>query len=104
MSGGTDDQEPVDLAPLTTDQLAGLACINCNRSGGTMRAIATAGNTWSPQVVAHVDPAVCVRHVARYVVGLHLRVLSVFEDATATLGGTSDIGGEPLGGLDHHDG
>lgn len=67
MIGG--DQEPIDLSPLTTDQLAGLACINCNRSGGTTRTIPTPGNAWSTHVVAHV------RYIARYIAGLHASLL-----------------------------
>jgi hypothetical protein len=90
----TGDQEPVDLAPLTTDQLTGLSCINCNRSGGATRTIPTPGNAWSTHVVAHVEPEVCVRYIARYIAGLHVSLLEASAAAATALDRVTDPAGD----------
>ena len=86
MSGDEHDQvDAVDLTALTDDQREGLACINCGRSGGPMRPILTPGNPQSTIVSVHVDSGVCLRHVARYVEGLHMRMTGIAEHAVDAL-------------------
>ena len=88
------DQESVDLVPLTTDQLAALSCINRNRSGGATRAIPTPGNAWSTHVVAHVEPELCVRYIARYIAGLHVSLLEASSAAATALSRVNDPAGD----------
>jgi hypothetical protein len=88
------DLEPeVDLAALNDDQRAGLACINCAGSDGTMRAILTPDNPQSTIVFVHVDTGTCVRHVARYVGDLYLRLADIAEYAVDALRDAADPNG-----------
>jgi hypothetical protein len=82
MNGGQHNQEPeVDLAALNDDQREGLACINCGSPGGPMRPIPTPDNPQSTMVFSHANSDVCIRNVARYVAGLHVRLADIAEYA-----------------------
>jgi hypothetical protein len=47
-----------------------------------MRPILTPDNPQSTMVFVHVDPGTCVRHVARYIGDLHLRLPDITEHAS----------------------
>ena len=50
-----------------------------------MRPILTADNPQSTMVFFHADTGVCVRYIARYITGLHTRMVSIAEDAVQVL-------------------
>lgn len=75
----------VDVAALTDDQRDGLACVNCGRSGGRVRPIDLSHELQATRLVAHADSGVCVRHVARYVATLHMRMVDIAEHAIGVL-------------------
>jgi hypothetical protein len=50
-----------------------------------MRPILTPDNPQSTMVFVHADGGVCLRHVARYVAGLHMRLVDIAEQAVDTL-------------------
>jgi hypothetical protein len=84
MSG--DAQVPeVDLSVLNDDQRSGVTCINCGTPGGPMRPIVTPSNRQSTMVFVHSDTNVCLRRVARYVAELHMRLVSLAEEASVVL-------------------
>lgn len=86
MRGDSRDQvDAVDLETLTDDQREGLACINCGRSGGPVRPIPTPGNPRSTMVFEHVDGSVCLRYIAQYITGLHVRLVDLAEHAVAAV-------------------
>lgn len=86
MSDSQRDQVPaVDLSVLNEDQRSGVTCINCGTRGGPMRPIVTPSNRQSTMVFVHADTNVCLRRIARYVAELHMRMVSVAEDAADVL-------------------
>jgi hypothetical protein len=45
-------------------------------------------------VVAHVEPEVCVRYIARYIAGLHVSLLEASAAAATALDGVTDPAGD----------
>jgi hypothetical protein len=92
MSGGQHDQAPeVDLSLLNDDQRSGVTCITCGTPGGPMRPIVTPRNRDSTMVFVHTETNVCLRRVARYVAELHMRTVSIAEDAAEALPRPMDL-------------
>jgi hypothetical protein len=86
VSGGQHDlASEVDLSVLNEDQRGGVTCINCGTPGGRMRPIVTPSDRQSTMVFVHADTNVCLRRVARYVAELHMRIVSLAEDAADVL-------------------
>jgi hypothetical protein len=75
----------VDLSVLTDDQRSGVTCINCGTPGGLMRPITTSSNRQSTMVFFHADLHMCLRRIARYVAELHMRLVSLAEEASMVL-------------------